>query len=153
MQRQSLQSCGSLESSTVNMPLNSPTSIIAVYEALPYWGPELQRQFPQSSVAVRECRSLADLLPSIEGFAKSVLLIDLASGLEACLAWFASSALQRPASCSIIACGSPETAELEWVLRDAGATAFLPDVIPGITLSKLCRRQLGLIQRRVDRSS
>jgi len=136
----------------VIMPLNSPTSIISVFETRPYWGPELQRQFPQPTVVIRECRSLADLLPSIEGFAKSVLLIDLAAGLEACLEWFTTKSPLRPGSCSIIACGSPETAELEWILRDAGVTAFLPDIVPGTTLGRLCRLQLGLTQRRVDRA-
>lgn len=129
------------------MSINAPSAVIAVFESRPYWGPELQRQFIQMPVVIRECRTTKDLLPSISGFPSALLVIDLDAGLEDCLAWLGSDLMISADSYPIVACGTDATAELEWLLRDAGVTAFLPDVIPGDDFARLCRRQLGLTRR------
>lgn len=125
----------------------SPDAVIAVFERQPYWGPELQRQFSDASIRVRECRSLSDLPSAVEGFAARLFVIDIQADPPGCLAWLGS--LRRDASCDcpIIACGAPDQTELEWILREAGVSAFLCDVIPGDDFARLCRRQLGIVGR------
>jgi len=130
------------------MSANSPESIVAVFERRPYWGPELQRQFDRNRVTICECRAVGDLLPSITGFGAALLVIDLDSALTDCLTWLGANRMNNSNRCPIIACGSAETVELEWLLREAGVTAFLPDVVPGDEFARLCRWQLGLVQRR-----
>ena len=58
--------------------------------------------------------------------------------------WLSADVTRQIRRCPIIACGSAATMELEWLLREMGVTAFLPDVIPGSAFARLCRRQLGL---------
>ncbi len=129
------------------MPHTAPDSAIAIYERTPYWGPELQRQFRHENVSIRECRNVSDLLPSIAGYRSALVVIDLGSDLVECLGWLslvASNNLDRPA---IIACGTSGTAELEWLLRESGVSAFLPDLTPGDEFARLCRRQIRLVRK------
>ena len=125
------------------MTTDAHKAAIAVFEKLPYWGPELQRQFEHSVIAVRECRSLCDLLPAVEPFDSALLVIDLAAGLSECLDWLGTDFQKQCHRIPVIALGSPETAELEWIRRDAGVTAFLPQFLAGDDLARLCRRQLN----------
>lgn len=118
--------------------------VIAVFERAPFWGPELQRQFEQSSVEVRECRVVVDLLPAINEFSSPLIILDLESGLEECLAWLRAELRIHPHPCSVIACGPATSTELAWVLREAGVTAVLAEFVSGEKLARLCRRQLGL---------
>ena len=126
------------------MTLSSPDAMIAVYEVRPYWGPELQRQFADTPVVIRECRSLCDLLPSVQGFRFVLLVVDLEPAIEKVLDWLISEFKVDRHRWPIIACGSIETLDLEWSLREAGVTAFLPDVISGESFARLCRKQLGI---------
>ncbi|WP_010588130.1 hypothetical protein [Schlesneria paludicola] len=126
-----------------------PSHIVAVFERQPFWGPELQRQFKQSSVEVRECRVVGDLLPTIEEFPSALIFIDLESGLEECLSWLRSELRVHPHPCPVIACGAATATDLAWVLREAGVTALLAEFVPGEKLARLCRRQLGLQPRPV----
>ncbi len=125
------------------MSTNSSDPVIAVFEPRPYWGPELQRQLKHTSIVVRECRAVSDLMPAIDGCQSALLVIDLDAALVDCLAWLGSEARSEPVRRPIIACGSTTTAELEWLLRDAGVTSFLPDLVNGEELARLCCRQLG----------
>jgi hypothetical protein len=125
------------------MSTNSREIAIVVFEPRPYWGPELQRQFSRTSIAVRECRAIADIQPSTTEFRAGLIVIDLDSAIGECLAWLELD-LSRPRRWPIVACGSKATADLEWLLRDAGVTEFVPDVITGDEFARLCRRQLGL---------
>ena len=125
------------------MSINSPDAVIAVFELQPYWGPELQRQFQTDSVAVTECRSVGDLFPIVNGFTKALIVIDLDAAISDCLAWLGTEVAKHPARVPIIAIGSAATAELEWRLREAGVTAFLPELIAGADFARLCRRQLS----------
>lgn len=118
-------------------------AVIAIFEKQPYWGPELQRQFQSSRTIVRECRSVRDLLPSIMNFEIALIVVDLEEGLSECLEWLGSDVARHLKPVPIVVLGSPATAELEWVLREAGVTAFLPDGVAGDDLAQLCRRQLS----------
>ena len=125
------------------MSTDSPDAMIAVFEKRPYWGPELQRQFHETGVVVRECRSVRDLFPSIESIPSAMIVLDLEAGLDDCLDWLGNEVLHSPRSIPIIALGSATTVDLEWPLREAGVTAFISDIIQGNQLARLCRRQLG----------
>ena len=124
------------------MSIKSPDAVIAVFELHPYWGPELQRQFQSDSVAVIECRSVRDLFPIVEGFSKGLIVIDLDAAIMDCLDWLGNEVAKHPVPVPIIAVGSATTADLEWRLREAGVTAFLPELIAGNEFARLCRRQL-----------
>lgn len=119
-------------------------TVISVFEARPYWGPELQRQFENSTTTIRECRSLSDLIPSTQGFDAALIVIDLESDLENALAWFIENWRESLHTCPLIACGSPSVSDLEWILRETGVTAFLPEVLSGDAFARLCRRHLNL---------
>jgi hypothetical protein len=123
---------------------NSIDAAIAVFERRPYWGPELQRQFERIPVTICECRVVEDLLPSIHEFRTALMVVDLDAAIVECLSWFGTMATSHAACYPIIACGSADTANMEWLLRDAGVTAFLPEAISGDDMARLCRRQLGL---------
>lgn len=123
--------------------MGNTDSIIAVYEPRPYWGPELQRQFLGSSIAIREYRALNDLIPSIAPFPRAILVIDFHEMLHDCLSWLTANFRNPLLDCPKIACGSKESDDLEWFVRDLGVTAFLPDVIPGDDFAHLCRRLLN----------
>ena len=125
------------------MSINSPDAVIAVFELEPYWGPELQRQFHSANVAVAECRSFDDIFPIVDGFSKAIIVIDLDTSIADCLAWLGTEVAKHPIHIPIIAIGSAATADLEWRLREAGVTAFLPEMIAGPDFARLCRRQLS----------
>jgi len=115
-------------------------AVIAIFEKLPYWGPELQRQLQLSRVTLIECRSVRDLFPSIVNFETVLVVVDLDAGLTDCIEWLGT---RHSKPVPIVAIGSPTTAELEWILREAGVTAFLSDTVTGDDLAQLCRRQLS----------
>ena len=117
---------------------------ISVFESDPYWVPELQRQFLHSAVTVRECRSIGDLLPGLEVFDFELILLDFESGPVEALAWLSAFVTKQVRRIPIIICGSSDTRELEWMLREAGVSAFLPDRVSGEDLARLCRRLLGV---------
>ncbi|MEI8020785.1 MAG: hypothetical protein WCH39_21455 [Schlesneria sp.] len=125
------------------MPINSPDAVIAVFELQPYWGPELQRQFQADNVAVTECRSVNDLFPIVDSFTKGLIVIDLDVAITDCLAWLGTEVAKHPVRVPIIAIGSAATADLEWGLREAGVTAFLPELMARPDFARLCRRLLS----------
>lgn len=125
------------------MSINSPDAVIAVFELLPYWGPELQRQFQSDNVAVTECRSVGDLFPIVDSFSNPLIVIDLDAAITDCLDWLGTEVAKHPVRVPIIAIGSASTADLEWRLREAGVTAFLPELMAGSDFARLCRRLLS----------
>ena len=96
------------------------------------------------SLTVRECRAVKDLIPSVMDTEQPLLVIDLTAGLEECLQWLAEDFTRYPKSVPMIAVGSAESRELEWLLREAGVTVYLPELIGGEALARICRRQLDL---------
>lgn len=120
-------------------PQSSETTVL-VFEKKPCWTPELQRQFLDGSVTVRSCRSTRDLTALVNEFPESPVVIDLEAGTADCLQWLTSFVPHgdRPI---VLVVGSHQTADLEWPLREAGATEFFPDHLTGDQLAHWCRRQ------------
>lgn len=124
-----------------NLPPDLPETGIIVFERMPYWGPELKRQFSDQSVSIRECRSIADLSPSMALFRGCVVIVLLDAAPADCLRWIdRQSETNQPSPIMVIA--SVEYAELEWTIREAGAAAFLNDEIGGQEVARLCSRMM-----------
>ncbi len=125
---------------------DKPERGILVFERAPYWGPELKRQFSDQSLFVRECRTVGDLNPSIADFSECLVVISLDSAPADCLTWIGkqSQALAGP---PIIVIASPEYAELEWAVREAGAAAYVNDEICGRDLARICLRLIRTVRR------
>ena len=113
--------------------------LVLVFEKRPRWAPELQRQFADEEVRIRACRSTADVDERLRESPGSLVVLDLRAGSAACLQFLAAGS-QKPVRPPMIVVGSLRTAELEWPMRELGATEFLPDP-PGDRLAAVCRRQ------------
>jgi len=118
---------------------------VIVVEPRPRWTPELQRQFLGESVRVRQCVTFADLRQLADG--RSVVVLDL-DAAPADVLQFLGRCLRRRRTICTIALGSPQTAELEWMLRDLGTLEFVVDIPTGKRLAHLCRRQWTLDGRK-----
>ncbi|HID21141.1 MAG TPA: hypothetical protein EYP14_01895 [Planctomycetaceae bacterium] len=120
---------------------------VFVFERSPYWTPELQRQLDPAEVTVRRCRSVADVQrlafpPS--GAAQDdprVILLDLQSGPADCLQLLGTG-LPQVHQVPLIVYASRRAADLEWPLREAGATDVIVEHVPGRAMARLCRRLL-----------
>ncbi len=119
---------------------------VFVFERTPYWTPELQRQFADKNVHVRQCNSLADVrqlaLPTQPPFYlyPRVVLLDFPSGPAGCLQFLVESRVGRfGVPVVVYAVGA---AELEWPLREAGATEVVVEHVPGHEMARLCQRLL-----------
>ena len=123
---------------------NSVEMMIALLEAKPHWGPELQRQFLRSAIEIRECRTIDDLFRVPNQAPAALLLVDLDCFVNDLLAEFTSKQASTSAGWPVIGIASESLAPFEWILRDAGLAEFLPSTITGDELSRVCRRQLGL---------
>ena len=133
------------------MPSSSRT--IVVFEARPRWEPELQRQFTDEPVRVRGCRTWADLSaiafapPTTESanrvavrtVAADAIVIEVPEDAAACLQWAGNLAARTHLPPVIVLC-QPETAELEWPLRDAGVEEVFVGELSGEQLARCCRR-------------
>lgn len=118
---------------------DTPEMGIVVFERVPYWGPELKRQFSNQSVSIRECRSVGDLTAAIPLFHKGVAVVILDAAPAECLRWIGQQA-ERVNHSPIIVVASSEYAELEWTIREAGADAFLHDETCGHEVARICLR-------------
>lgn len=120
---------------------NTQLPILSIFERQPYWAPELQRQFAGEPVAVRPCRSVADLQAVIVAGGVSVVLLDFEAAPEECLAWLGRHGLS-PEAPAIFVAGSGRSDDLESLLRELGCVDFLPDPTPGVDLARRVRRVL-----------
>jgi len=66
-------------------------------------------------------------------------VIELPEDAAACLQW-AASLSARPHRPPVIVLCPPETAELEWPLRDAGVDEVFVGEVSGERLARCCRR-------------
>lgn len=123
---------------------NSTEAVIAVLELKPRWAPELQRQFLQSSVEVRECRTVKDLLRELDGIPTGLRIVDLDPFVEELVNAFTTRKFSQLTQLPTIGIASPSLDHLEWILRDAGLSEFLPNTVTGDELNRICRRQLAL---------
>ena len=122
---------------------------VFVFETKPRWTPELQRQFNDEDIRVRNCPSTSELVTLLESCTVSgdttpafVVVLDFAAGAAECLQ-FLGRLISRAGPWPIIVIGSSRTAELEWSVRELGALEFVVDYISGEDLARLCRRQLA----------
>lgn len=115
--------------------------ILTVFERQPYWAPELQRQFAGEPVAVRPCRSVADLQGVIVTGGVAVVLLDFEAAPEECLAWLGRHGL-APDAPAIFVAGSGRSGDLESLLRELGCVDFLPEPTAGVDLARRVRRVL-----------
>ena len=108
-------------------------------ERRPWWTPELQRQFLGTDVRVRSGRSFRDLRTLLTP-ATRVLVLEFDVSPAECLQWLGGRS-GMAAECSVVVIGTEESAELEWLVRELGATDFVPETIGGGALAVLCRKQ------------
>ncbi|MEI8378654.1 MAG: hypothetical protein WCJ09_00905 [Planctomycetota bacterium] len=119
-----------------------PTSRgIVVFERHPFWGPELKRQVSDQNILVRECRSVHDLTSLVSEFSEVVTVIVLDAAPTEFLSWLTRQvATTWPSEIVVIA--SKSLSEVEWPIREAGATEFVDDEIPGVSVARICLRIL-----------
>ena len=112
---------------------------IAVLERQRWWTPELQRQFLGTDVQVRSGRSFRDLR-SLLTPATRVLVVEFHVSPAECLQWLGGRS-EASAECAVVVIGTAQSAEFEWLVRELGATHFVPETIGGAALATLCRKQ------------
>lgn len=112
---------------------------IAVFEQRPWWAPELQRHFRNEPVSVRGCQSAA------EAFQADVAVLHFDAAPAAVLQGLASLAAAGTDPGVIVVAGSGRS-DLEWMLRELGADAFVDEQINGADLARLCRRLLERVR-------
>ncbi len=121
--------------------MSNSVRTIAVFESRPRWGPELQRQFQNESVCVRDCRTWNEVSAIIATPIADVVVLDLPEDLADCLQWL-SKLVTAYRSPSIIVLGSADSTDVEWTLRDAGVRDVLMGDVSGERLAQICRRLL-----------
>ena len=119
------------------------TPTLLIFERRPRWVPELERQFLGQDVRVRGCRSVKDVLKHCTPLANCVVILDLAAQPEDCLKTL-ERLMARSPSPTILVVASAMDRELEWPVRELGATAFLEEPIPGDEMAEWCRRQFSV---------
>ena len=107
---------------------------VVVHERRPRWTPQLQRHLAAEGFRVRGCRSLADVAPG--RLTPSVAILELEAAPAESLHFLARNA----GSCPIIVIAGPASAELEWPIRELGATAVVSEDVSPDALANLCRR-------------
>lgn len=127
--------------STLNPQLSTKFAVL-VCEREPYWTPELQRQFHGGDIVVRGCQRWSDLAALSREFSRTVHVIDLEQCAAECLIGLGQRCREAHAS-PVVVLSSPRLAELENVLREAGAQAFFPELPTGADLARCCRRWLA----------
>lgn len=110
-----------------------------VFEARPYWQPELQRRFVDENVEVSGCRSLRDLDKRLRRERTDVVVLDLAADVGGSLRWLARHD-ERYGPVPVIVVAGDEQLSLEWSVREQGATAFVSEFIGGRRMAAVCRK-------------
>lgn len=114
---------------------------IAVFEPRPRWTAELQRQFDEE-VQVRLCPRAQDVAQCLARNRAAVVVLELDAAPDACLQLLGGWEAQTPRPC-VIVLASQAVADLEWAVRELGATSFVHTPVSGEKLARLCRRQWG----------
>lgn len=112
---------------------------ILVFEQHPWWVPELQRRFLDEPVQVKGTPSGDDFERLMPGVDVAVLVLEGASA--ACLQilgrWHERSGIPP-----FVLIGTPSHRELEWAVRELGASTVLEDTVTGEALAAVCRRYI-----------
>jgi hypothetical protein len=116
---------------------STPISI-AVFEHQPRWAPELERRFDDDrDVTVGACRRTRDLAALLAEAERGVIVLDVTADPAACLDHLSRT---PHGSTPIVAILTRQTHDLEWSLRELGATAVLDEFEPGHVVADACRR-------------
>ncbi|MDA0589364.1 MAG: hypothetical protein O2820_09760 [Planctomycetota bacterium] len=122
-----------------------PERQVIVFENRPRWAPALQREFVESGIRVRACRTaqaLLSLATACRDHSDSfVAIIDFEVGPATCLPLPARLAEFSPQG--VIALGTAETDVLEPSLRELGVTSYHPASIESRRLAHECQRILN----------
>lgn len=122
--------------------LSRTAATIAVLEAVPRWGPELQRQFLDEDVTVRVRARVPDVVELLKSGAISLVLINF-EGIEAGALQLLGILNDHPAwQVPCLAVAPEKDDDLEWAVRELGAAAFLLDPVRIDRLTELIRRYL-----------
>ena len=116
---------------------------IVVFEKRPRWTPELQRQFHGENVIVRSCRSVAAIASVSDVPAVAVIVLSL-DAAPADVLRFLENRSRRGDGLAIIVVASARWGELEWRIRELGATDFIVEPVAGDDMARMCRRQWQL---------
>ncbi|MEO1995279.1 MAG: hypothetical protein ABGZ17_08385 [Planctomycetaceae bacterium] len=115
------------------------TAVVVVFELRPAWTPELQRQLRTRPVRVRACRTVGDIDDCLGESQAAVVVLDLDGDAESCLRYLGGRA-ERWRGVPVIAVGSERMRELEWAVRELGATSFACGRVTGAELAGSCCR-------------
>jgi DNA-binding NtrC family response regulator len=116
------------------------TPTLLIFERRPRWVPEMERQFLGQNVRVRGCRSVKDLLDRFHSSPKCLAILDLEADPEGCLNSLARLMAHSPLP-TILVVASERYRDLEWPVRELGATAFLEEPLTGDKMAEWCLRQ------------
>ncbi len=115
--------------------------MVIVCERDSRWTPELQRQYDAELIRVRRCTAISEiegvLTPAIDAVVVLALDEALADGLR-----FLDRLHQGSNDVPVVVVGSAAAESLEWVVRESGAKAFVPDTTTGPQLAQICQQLL-----------
>ncbi len=111
---------------------------LAILEKRSRWVPELKRRFLGTPITVRGYSTARELAG---GDYIGVALLVLDDLEEACLDLLFRLGRRMLPPCMVVV-GSKQNADLEWSIRELGATAFVMTDIPSDEMVDLCRRLL-----------
>ena len=112
---------------------------LIIFEAEPYWQPELQRRFLPESVEVGACRTVGDLEARVNVAPFDGVVLDLAADVGGSLRWL-SRLGERGDPLPTVVVAAAEHAAWEWHIRELGATAFVDEFIGGHRMAAVCRK-------------
>lgn len=111
--------------------------LIQVFEGRSRWSPELRRQFADGWAAVRGYRDLRELK---HGHASAVVtILELRAGAAGCLLYLGKR-LEQIRPTPVVVLLEADQADLEWPLRELGATSVRLDEQDGNRLARICRK-------------
>jgi hypothetical protein len=121
------------------MPKKCESVAVYVFESRRRWAPELARQFLHEPVRVRGVQSIGELRTALSAGTHAVAVVELEAAAADCLRWLASQT-NRVVPFATVVISTPSTAELEPLVRELGAAAFVPDTAGGESLARIVRR-------------
>lgn len=119
--------------------MSAEIATITVFEKTPRWTPELKRQFSADDIRVRGVGSLPGEFLQHPRPMNALLVVVLEEAEAKCLQYLGRLASTVDPSPVIVIAG-PTTMEMEWTIRELGATDVVADRVTGEELADLCRR-------------
>ena len=120
---------------------------IGVLEAVPFFAPELQRQFEGDEIEVRSFRLMNDLV-DMPGPRVCVL----STGIEQdAIARFLWNSHREPATACVVISPDDHNTGWEWAFREFGAVSVIDASVRGDALAAICRKLLNTRSMRLHR--